>query len=79
MFLLHVSTSTRYHRGGLPIHEGLGMALYIPRSDDDLVEVETCRRNVSDNNYLLLICNLLYQILYELNSICQSLIQFNCR
>jgi len=31
------------------------MALYIrSNDDDDLVEVETCRRNISDNNYLLL-------------------------
>jgi hypothetical protein len=43
-----------HHQVGIPTCEGLGMALYIRPNDDDLVEVETWRRNISDNNYLLL-------------------------
>ena len=43
-----------HHQGGIPTCKSLGMALYIRPNDDDPVEVETCRRNVSDNNYLLL-------------------------
>jgi len=43
-----------HHQGGIPTYKDLGMALYIRPNDDDLVGVETCRRNISDNSYFLL-------------------------
>jgi hypothetical protein len=43
-----------HHQGGTPTCKGLGMALYVRPNYDDPLEIETCRRNTSDNNYLLL-------------------------